>query len=71
MPFTTVIDLSRVDLAQMETIRMVACPQCTAKFASTAEIEAQWLETHLARFHGRTRATKMSFAVSLTEKHAA
>ena len=50
---------------------MVACPQCTAKFASAAEIEAAWMDTHLARFHGQTRATSGSFAASLTDKHAA
>ncbi|MEX0782911.1 MAG: hypothetical protein WD557_09690 [Dehalococcoidia bacterium] len=50
---------------------MVACPQCTAKFASAAEIEARWLDAHLARFHDRTRATSTSFAASLTERHAA
>lgn len=50
---------------------MVACPQCTAKFASDAEIEARWLDAHQARFHDRTRATAASFASSLADKHAA
>ena len=50
---------------------MVACPQCTAKFSSAAEIEAAWLDAHASRFHDRTRATSASFAASLSEKHAA
>ena len=49
---------------------MVACPQCTAKFASAAEVEVEWLETHLARFHGLRRA-RASFAQSLAGKRAA
>ena len=50
---------------------MVACPHCTAKFAAAADIEAQWLDAHTARFHEMTRATGPSFAASLAEKHAA
>jgi hypothetical protein len=55
----------------LETIPMVACPLCTAKFSSAAEIEARWLDAHQSRFHDHTRATSASFAASLTEKHAA
>ncbi|MGH7754053.1 MAG: hypothetical protein ACREN5_14700 [Gemmatimonadales bacterium] len=50
---------------------MVACPQCTAKFASASEIEARWLEAHQARFHEQTRAAGSPFWASLDEKHAA
>lgn len=72
LPFTTVSGGAGTEPAMtLERIQMVACPQCTAKFASAAEIEAQWLDAHVARFHDRTRATGGSFASSLTEKHAA
>jgi hypothetical protein len=50
---------------------MVACPQCTAKFAAAADIETRWLDAHVRRFHDSTRATGASFAASLTDKHAA
>jgi len=34
---------------------MVACPQCTARFASKAELEREWYLKHLDRAHGESR----------------
>ncbi len=30
---------------------MVACPYCTAKFASMPELERSWIERHIDRSH--------------------
>ena len=31
--------------------QMVACPYCTAKFASMPELERKWIERHIERSH--------------------
>jgi len=32
---------------------MVACPYCTAKFASMPELERKWIDRHIERSHVR------------------
>ena len=44
--------------SERSAFAMVACPNCPARFASTREIEREWMEKHLQRSHGDQRITR-------------
>jgi hypothetical protein len=40
-------------------IKVVACPQCAARFASSQDIEREWMQKHMERSHGPGRIARL------------
>jgi hypothetical protein len=38
---------------------VVACPNCAARFASSRDIEREWMEKHMERLHGDSRTRRV------------
>src|SRR5437899_2895903 len=47
------------DVAARRMITVVACPQCAARFASSSDIEREWMQKHMERSHGPGRIARV------------